>query len=292
MSQWGHDFRTDYFAVKEWIEQFTYGSKSRKFPILALTATARKKYVPSQDTTNLPTRQKDADQASTISDIIEKLKLGIREEQAIITSPQRNELAFRVEHIATPPCSCGGMLVFEHGKAACQTCQKTYNAKSQEKGVEQLKLIRLAYLLNESGVSGLRQRWSRPSGMQQRGLIYCAYTTATIPIVVEYLKQHIPDLRVGMYHGRLESEEKEDVLQRFKYDSGDGLDVIVATNAFGMGIDVRRLGFVLHFDIPGTFEAFYQEAGRAGRDETFSKDAKQEILQKRPFVFSSIIQLT
>ena len=80
-----------------------------------------------------------------------------------------------------------------------------------------------------------------------------------------------------MYYGGLESEEKEDVLQRFKNDGNDGLDVVVATNAFGMGIDVRRLGFVLHFDIPGTLEAYYQEAGRAGRDEMFLQGQEKAL---------------
>lgn len=270
MSQWGHDFRTDYFAVKDWIEQFSHTSESRNFPILALTATARKGYTSSS-------KQEDSDQTSTIKDIIKQLNLRIvKEEQAIITSPQRSELEFRIEHITLPPCSCGGMIMFKSGKAICQKCQKKYDDENQKKNIEQLKLERLSQLLNDRGGSGLRQRWDRPSGTQQRGLIYCAYST-TIPIVAEYLKQHIPDLRVGMYYGSLASEEKDCVLQDFKSDGVDRLDVVVATNAFGMGIDVRHLGFVIHFDIPDTPEAYYQEAGRAGRDEMFRQGREKAV---------------
>ncbi len=58
--------------------------------------------------------------------------------------------------------------------------------------------------------------------------------------------------------------------------------MVVATNAFGMGIDVRRLGFVLHFDVPGTLEAYYQEAGRAGRDAFFKKAPADCILLYHP----------
>lgn len=266
LSQWGHDFRTDYFVVKDWIEQFSHTSGQRTFPILALTATARKGHISSS-------LQEDSDQTSTIEDIIKQLKLRIKEEQAIIISLERRELEFRVEQIETPPCTCGGIITFKNGKAVCQKCQKKYDEKEK---IERLKFARLAYLLNDRGASGLRQRWDQPSGKQQRGLIYCAYAT-TIPVVADYLKKHIPDLRVGMYYGALEAEEKERVLQGFKSDVANRLDVVIATNAFGMGIDVRRLGFVIHFDVPGTLEAYYQEAGRAGRDAMFRNSTEKAV---------------
>ncbi len=267
LSQWGHDFRTDYFAVKDWTEQFTPAGTERSFPILALTATARKGYTSSS-------QKEDSDQTSTIEDIIKQLNLRIKEEQAIITSPERSELDFRVEQFTTPPCSCSGVITFKNGKGVCQKCQKKYHDEKEQ--VEQLKLARLAYLLNDNGASGLRQRWNPPSGVQQRGLIYCAYSI-TIPVVAAYLKKHVPDLRVGMYYGSLDAEEKDRVLQAFKSDGSDRLDVVIATNAFGMGVDVRRLGFVIHFDVPGTPEAYYQEAGRAGRDKMFRDGTEKAV---------------
>ncbi|KAH9223785.1 recQ family helicase-like protein RecQ [Leptodontidium sp. 2 PMI_412] len=67
------------------------------------------------------------------------------------------------------------------------------------------------------------------------------------------------------YHAGLTTEEKNDTLQRW-IDNVEGYDVIVATTAFGMGIDKEDVRFVVHWQLPKSFEGFYQEAGRAGRD--------------------------
>jgi len=70
-------------------------------------------------------------------------------------------------------------------------------------------------------------------------------------------------IRALPYHGGLDDEHRHDVQEAFM--SG-GLDTIVATNAFGMGIDKPNVRLVVHHAMPGTLEAYYQEAGRAGRD--------------------------
>jgi ATP-dependent DNA helicase RecQ len=69
--------------------------------------------------------------------------------------------------------------------------------------------------------------------------------------------------RVARYHGRVAARERHEIQDAFM--NGD-LDAIVATNAFGMGIDKANIRLVLHYDMPGSLDAYYQEAGRAGRD--------------------------
>jgi ATP-dependent DNA helicase RecQ len=70
-------------------------------------------------------------------------------------------------------------------------------------------------------------------------------------------------IRAGLYHGKLRAAEREETQRRFMNDE---LEVMVATNAFGLGIDKPDIRFVVHYNFPGSLEAYYQEAGRAGRD--------------------------
>src|SRR5919108_4438562 len=71
------------------------------------------------------------------------------------------------------------------------------------------------------------------------------------------------DHSVGLYHGKMAPAERKEMQDRFMCGA---LGVMVATNAFGLGIDKHDIRFVLHYHFPGSIEAYYQEAGRAGRD--------------------------
>ena len=91
-------------------------------------------------------------------------------------------------------------------------------------------------------------------------LIYCA-TRRAVEEVAGLLGQSHPS--VGFYHAGLSDEERR--LAHDEFRRGE-IRILVATNAFGMGIDKADVRLVVHFDIPGSVEAYYQEAGRAGRD--------------------------
>ena len=92
------------------------------------------------------------------------------------------------------------------------------------------------------------------------GIIYCS-TRKKVEEVGGQLREW--SLRAIEYHGGLDDSEREDRQNKFISRRND---VAVATNAFGMGIDRSDVRFVVHFDVPGSVEAYYQEAGRAGRD--------------------------
>ena len=92
------------------------------------------------------------------------------------------------------------------------------------------------------------------------GIVYCS-TRKRVEEVGEELRSW--KLKVIEYHGGLDDKERESRQTKFITKKAD---VAVATNAFGMGIDRSDVRFVVHFDVPGSVEAYYQEAGRAGRD--------------------------
>ena len=94
----------------------------------------------------------------------------------------------------------------------------------------------------------------------ENGIIYCA-TRKDVDRMYENLTR--AGIKVGHYHGGLSDEVRREMQNAY---ADDKLQVMVATNAFGMGIDKSNVRYVLHYQMPRNMESYYQEAGRAGRD--------------------------
>jgi ATP-dependent DNA helicase RecQ len=104
------------------------------------------------------------------------------------------------------------------------------------------------------------------NGLDGTGIIY----TATIKNALEvqkYLHDQL-DLPAAVYHSKLQKHDRNSVHELFM---GEAIRAVVATNAFGLGIDKPNIRFVVHYDLPGSVEAYTQEAGRAGRDGDVSR---------------------
>lgn len=98
------------------------------------------------------------------------------------------------------------------------------------------------------------------SHLGESGIIYCS-TRKNVDMLYEKLSDN--GILVSRYHAGIDSETRKNSQDDFIYDR---VQVIIATNAFGMGIDKSNVRYVIHYNMPQSMENYYQEAGRAGRD--------------------------
>jgi len=186
ISQWGHDFRPDYLALRETLQKLQPSS------IALFTATVT---------------------SEVEADILQQL--GLQDVEKFVTSPVRPNLRFTVIPVNS--------------------------------GEDKFQV--LATLADKF--------------QQGKGIIYVPRKRDAVE--VSSFLQHL-GIRADFYHAGRPKGERSRVQEAFFDDGPQGLNVIAATNAFGLGIDKKNLRFVIHFAMPGSLEAYYQEAGRAGRD--------------------------
>ncbi|MCY3744066.1 MAG: RecQ family ATP-dependent DNA helicase [Candidatus Poribacteria bacterium] len=111
-----------------------------------------------------------------------------------------------------------------------------------------------------------------PRALPKNGIIYAGRRRDTEEIA-DFLQRR--GFRADFYHAGLEPPERTRVQEAFFDNSENGLDIVAATNAFGMGIDKPDIRYIVHWTLTGTLEEYCQEIGRAGRDE---KDAHCVLL--------------
>jgi ATP-dependent DNA helicase RecQ len=120
-----------------------------------------------------------------------------------------------------------------------------YDVRRAEKESDKFKILRALFA----------------SELEGTGIIY----TATIKnaLEVQHYLQDTLDIPAAVYHSKLQKQDRTAVHELFM---AEHIRAVVATNAFGLGIDKSNIRFVVHYDLPGSVEAYTQEAGRAGRD--------------------------
>lgn len=102
---------------------------------------------------------------------------------------------------------------------------------------------------------------------EQSGIIYCLSRNGTESLTASLIQN---GYKADFYHAGLDSQRRSKVQEAFIKDD---LQIIVATIAFGMGIDKSNVRWIIHYNLPGNVESFYQEIGRAGRDGTKARTA-------------------
>jgi ATP-dependent DNA helicase RecQ len=111
------------------------------------------------------------------------------------------------------------------------------------------------------GAEKLRAAGRRIRGLRRPGIIYCATTTAVDQLAGALKRAGIP---VVQYHGKMRAADRAAAQRQFMNPSRRL--IMVATSAFGMGIDKPNIRYIVHYQVPGSLEQYVQEVGRAGRD--------------------------
>ena len=142
----------------------------------------------------------------------------------------------------------------------------------QQNENEEEKYLKLEKFLNEQRVPVSAGDAESRHPRLKNGIIYAGSRRETRKIAA-FLQRR--GFRADFYHAGLEPQERTRVQDAFFDDSGNGLDVVVATNAFGMGIDKADIRYIVHWTLTGTLEDYCQEIGRAGRD---GEDARCVLL--------------
>jgi len=239
VSQWGHDFRPDYLRIAQNLRKIAglEGVDSKDWTTIAVTATAR---------------EDNADKlGSTVQDIKQYLDLGSGREFSFYDSTtKRDELLYISKE--TAKTKEDALNFFNNLDSQLSEKLSTFPSKNNKfwNAVNKWK-------------DGEDKNWP----YNQKYLIYCQ-TKKKIAEVVEELKDKMdPEkFRIAAYHADLPKDERNNIQESYKKTDG-GYNLIVATSAFGMGIDVPNIRAVVHLGLPATIEDYYQQAGRAGRDK-------------------------
>ena len=126
------------------------------------------------------------------------------------------------------------------------------------------KYLQLEQFLGEQNKNLLTADSEGAHTPPKNGIIYAGRRRETEEIA-DFLQRR--GFRAGFYHAGLEPQERTRVQEAFFDSSENGLDIVVATKAFGMGIDKPDIRYIVHWTLTGTLEEYCQEIGRAGRDE-------------------------
>jgi len=240
VSEWGHDFRTAYLRLGDNARKFCRPA-SGDLPFIALTGTAS---------------------FDVLNDVQRELQL--EDDQAIVKldSYEREELHFEVIRVKKPQD---------------QPVRKRKDWKLVAEQKDRYLVNWLRKLPYEFGYqSGENSGFYERNGERTNsGLIFCPHVRGDFGIheVSTYLKENLPHIaaRTGEYGGTKRKGESDSAHQNRLEKTqrafrNNDLALLVATKAFGMGIDKPNIRYTVHFNMPQSLEAFYQEAGRAGRD--------------------------
>ena len=258
VSEWGHDFRTSYLRLGDNARNYCIAKDREHLPFFALTATA------SYD---------------VLSDI--QRELGIPEETAIVRLEKldRPEIQFKIIDITAdikPENGLGWSNKQALGEAKQYQLIQQLNKIPEyykefsdiETIIEEAKKVfngKDIRLPNFNPATFYQQQGSESNA----GLVFCPHRNWYFGVMnnASNITDHFDNLKIGTFLGSdgIKERDNENDKNQSAFVNHD-LNLLVATKAFGMGIDKPNIRYVLHFNYPSSIESYYQEAGRGGRD--------------------------
>lgn len=256
VSEWGHDFRTSYLRLGDNARKYCKTKTGKDIPFFALTATA------SYD---------------VLADIQRELK--ILDDNAIVRLEKldRPELQFEIKEVIAdikPEQGLGfsNKQAIGEAKQAKLISEITNIPKTHEIFLSNGQVIDEA---SHQGLNIIPENFSVHTFFNSNGdntnagLVFCPHRKWYFGVTdnASNITRNIGGIVVGTFMGG-NGEEERDKNNEFSQTEfiQNNIDLLVATKAFGMGIDKPNVRYVIHFNYPSSIESYYQEAGRAGRD--------------------------
>lgn len=251
VSEWGHDFRTSYLRLGDNARNYCKTKSGKTIPFFALTATA------SYDVLSDIQRELDIPDESAIVRLekLDRPEIQFKIVEVVADFEDKEDLNWATQTIL-------GQAKQRALETTLQSIPKYYETFSNDTAIiEEAKKVfngKDIRLSNFQTNTFFEQKGKESNA----GLVFCPHRKSYFGVQdnADKLSEHFSS--IGTFVG---GDDANNEITQSKFVNNE-LDLLVATKAFGMGIDKPNIRYVVHFNYPSSIESYYQEAGRAGRD--------------------------